>query len=68
MLMPVRNRSPIMSLAAVFPDKVIVKMGMFPRIPMPECENFAAHRQEWQGRHGGLTQFEIKMGGKRLGE
>lgn len=43
---------------------VIVKMGMFPRIPWPECESFALHRHEWQGRHGGLTQFEIASGGK----
>jgi hypothetical protein len=62
------SRSPIMSLPEILPDKVIVKMGMFPRIPQPECENFAAHRQEWQGRHEGLVQFGLARGGKKLGE
>lgn len=47
---------------------VIVKMGMFPRIPQPECESFALHRHPWQGKHGDLTQFEIVRGGKKLGE
>jgi hypothetical protein len=57
-----------MSIAEIYPDMVIVKMGMFPRIPTPECESFAAHRHEWQGRHGDMVQFEIMRGGKKLGE
>ncbi|KAF3035551.1 hypothetical protein E8E12_003871 [Didymella heteroderae] len=60
--------SPIMSIAEIFPTMVIVKMGMFPRIPQPECESFALHRHPWQGKHGDLTQFEIVRGGKKLGE
>lgn len=63
-----RCRSPIMSIAEIFPTMVIVKMGMFPRIPQPECESFALHRHPWQGKHGDLTQFEIVRGGKKLGE
>jgi hypothetical protein len=47
---------------------VIVKMGMFPRIPQPECESFALHRHPWQGKHDGLTQYETVKGGKKLGE
>jgi hypothetical protein len=62
------NDSPIMSIAEIYPEMVIVKMGMFPRIPQPECESFAAHRHEWQGKHGDMTQFEIARGGKTLGE
>lgn len=57
-----------MSLAEIFPKMVIVKMGMFPRIPQPECESFALHRHDWQGKHGDMTQFEIARGGKKLGE
>ncbi|KAI8932472.1 hypothetical protein NX059_010657 [Plenodomus lindquistii] len=60
--------NPIMSIAEALPDKVIVKMGMFPRIPKPECESFALHRHEWQGKHGDMPQFEIIRGGKKLGE
>ena len=60
--------SPIMSIAEIFPAMVIVKMGMFPRIPTLECESFALHRHPWQGKHEGLTQFEIARGGKKLGE
>jgi hypothetical protein len=60
--------SPIMSIAEIFPKMVIVKMGMFPRIPQPECESFALHRHEWQGKHVDMTQYEIARGGKKLGE
>jgi hypothetical protein len=58
--------SPIMSIAEIFPTMVIV--GMFPRIPQPECESFALHRHDWQGKHADLVQYEIARGGKKLGE
>lgn len=57
-----------MSLAEILPNMVILKMGIFPRIPEPECESFAAHRQVWQGKHGDMVQYEITRGGKKLGE
>lgn len=57
-----------MSLADALPTLAIVKMGMFPRIPQPECESFALHRHPWQGKHEGLTQFAIVRGGKTLDE
>lgn len=60
--------SPIMSVAEIYPTMVIVKMGIFPRIPDPECESFALHRHTWQGKHDDLPQFEILRGGKKLGE
>lgn len=62
------KRSPIMSFPEVLSGMVIVKMGMFPRIPQPECESFALHRHPWQGKHDGLTQYELVKGGKKLGE
>ena len=65
---PLMLSSPIMSLAEIFPKMVIVKMGMFPRIPQPECESFALHRHDWQGKHGDMTQYEIARGGKKLGD
>ncbi|KAH7347041.1 Mss4-like protein [Pyrenochaeta sp. MPI-SDFR-AT-0127] len=60
--------NPIMSIAEIYPTMVIVKMGIFPRIPDPECESFALHRHAWQGKHGDLPQFETLRGGKRLDE
>lgn len=57
-----------MSIADIYPALVIVKMGMFPRIPTPECESFALHRHPWQGKHAGLTQYAIVRGGETLGE
>ena len=58
--------SPVKSVTPNYPGKVIVKMGMFPRIPQPEMETFADHRHDWQGTHEGVTQFKIKMGGEKF--
>ncbi|KAJ4299938.1 hypothetical protein N0V90_005185 [Kalmusia sp. IMI 367209] len=60
--------SPIMSQADVFPHMYVLKMGIFPRIPKPECESFAAHRHEWQGKHEGLEQYTLVRGQKKLGD
>lgn len=57
-----------MSEPAIFPKMYILKMGLFPRIPKPEAESFAAHRHEWQGVHEGVVQFETVRGGKKLKE
>jgi hypothetical protein len=46
----------------------ILKMGMFPQIPQPRFETFAAHRHEWQGVHPGVVQYATLLGGKKLGE
>lgn len=53
--------SPIKSAPKAFPGKVVIKMGIFPRIPKPEMETFASHRHEWQGKHEGLDQYKIKI-------
>jgi hypothetical protein len=58
--------SPIESVAQIRPGKVIVKMGMFPRIPKPECETFGNHRHEWQGKHDGLDQYKIQIFGDKM--
>lgn len=55
-----------MSQPEIFPNVYILKMGMFPRIPRPECESFAEHRHEWQGKHEGLEQFALIRGQKKL--
>lgn len=41
-------------------------MGMFPRIPTPEWETFALHRHDWQGKHDGVVQWQIKVGEEKL--
>ncbi|KAH8723745.1 Mss4-like protein [Phaeosphaeriaceae sp. PMI808] len=60
--------NPIMSIAEIYPTMVILKMGIFPRIPQPKCESFALHRHEWQGQRDGLIQFKIARGGKKMHE
>lgn len=52
--------SPVKSMAESRPGVVIVKMGMFPRIPAPEFETFALHRHEWQGKHDGVVQYKVR--------
>lgn len=66
--MAVVRRSPIMSDPAVSPDKIVLKLGIFPRIPTPEAESFAEHRHVWQGTHEGIVQFATVRGGRKLGE
>ncbi|KAL1304022.1 hypothetical protein AAFC00_000463 [Neodothiora populina] len=60
--------NPIKSVVPRLSGKVIVKMGMFPRIPAPELESFGLHRHPWQGTHEGVTQYKIKMGEEKLHE
>jgi hypothetical protein len=55
-----------MSIPALYPKLYIMKMGLFPRIPRPECEAFALHRHDWQGVHEGVVQFETVRGGKEI--
>jgi hypothetical protein len=55
--------SPVKSVTAAYPGKVIMKMGMFPRIPQPEAQGFGQHRQSWEGKHDGIPVFEFKWMG-----
>lgn len=58
--------SPVKSVTPLYPGKIILKMGLFPRIPAPEFETFALHRHPWQGVHPGVTQYKIKAFGEKL--
>ncbi|KAF2737692.1 hypothetical protein EJ04DRAFT_460775 [Polyplosphaeria fusca] len=61
--------SPILSEPQLTPHMVVLKMGLFPRIPAPEFEAFAAHKHEWENTIPGLeVQYETARGGKKLGE
>ncbi|TKA83790.1 hypothetical protein B0A55_00055 [Friedmanniomyces simplex] len=55
--------NPVKSETQAYPGKVILKMGMMPRIPQPEYEGFGLHRHEWQGKHDGVTSFKTKWAG-----
>lgn len=55
-----------MSVPSLKPETVFLKMGMFPRIPVPEAESFAIHRQAWQGLHTGVIQYATVRGGQIL--
>ncbi|EGP88172.1 unnamed protein product [Zymoseptoria tritici ST99CH_1A5] len=55
--------NPIRSVTKLYPGKVILKMGIFPRIPQPEAEGFGLHKHDWQGGHEGIETYEIKWAG-----
>jgi hypothetical protein len=54
--------SPICSTTKLLPGLIIVKMGMFPRIPEPEMEIFADHRHDWQAKHKDMPMYKITPG------
>jgi hypothetical protein len=58
--------SPIKSVTPLYSGKVVLKMGLFPRIPAPEFETFALHRHEWQGLHRNVELYKIKAFGEKL--
>ena len=47
----------------LYPGKIVLKMGMMPRIPQPEAEGFGLHKHEWQGEHAKIDTYEIKWAG-----
>ncbi|KAI9661028.1 MAG: hypothetical protein M1821_009355 [Bathelium mastoideum] len=61
-----RCGSPIKSDGGTLGDMVVVKTGLFPRIPAPDSESFGAHRQTWAGWNEGVTVYKIKRGAEKL--
>jgi hypothetical protein len=57
---------PIRSVSALYPGKVILKLGIFThgKLPTPEWESFASQRQEFETRLDGAKQFRTKTGGE----
>lgn len=55
--------SPIKSETSAYPGKVIIKMGMMPRIPEPENEGFGLHKHPWLGKNAGTDVYETKWAG-----
>ncbi|KAK4993238.1 hypothetical protein LTR50_000579 [Elasticomyces elasticus] len=58
--------NPIKSVTPAYPGKIVVKMGMFPRIPQPEFESFALHRHPWQAQHAGVVQYKTRSFGEKM--
>ena len=47
--------------------KVVLKLGIFEKIPIPEWEAFAVRRQNWEKPLEGCIQYELLGGpGKKL--
>lgn len=56
--------SPIKSEPESLPsEKVILKMGIMPRIPQPEFDGFASHRHDWECGIPGVEAYKVKWNG-----
>jgi len=62
------RQSPIKSEtdAASSAGKVILKLGIFEKIPRPEWESFVRDRHEWVPGHEGIVQYKDKTGGEKV--
>ncbi|KAF2236890.1 hypothetical protein EV356DRAFT_497831 [Viridothelium virens] len=58
--------NPIKSESSVTGPMVILKTGIFPRIPAPESESFGAHRHAWEPFIPGVTVYKIARGKEKL--
>lgn len=43
-------------------NKIVVKLGVFPRVPQPEWEQFAERRQEWEKPLEDCVQYKLVAG------
>lgn len=59
--------SPIKSESENLSGKVILKMGIFPRIPTPEMEAFSLHQHPWEPLHEGTVRYKLVRGGEVIG-
>ena len=60
------NGSPIKSVTPNYAGKTVLKLGIFPKIPIPEWESFASQRQEWYQPLEGTIQYKTKSGGEKM--
>ncbi|CAI6099065.1 unnamed protein product [Clonostachys chloroleuca] len=61
-----RCGNPIKSVNSALEGKVILKMGIFPRIPAPEMEAFTLHRHPWQGNNPDVIRYKTKLYGETI--
>ncbi|KAL2434059.1 hypothetical protein ABEF95_014276 [Exophiala dermatitidis] len=52
---------PIMSITPLYKGKIILKLGIYPKLPVPEWESFASQRQEWEKPLDGAIQYKTKQ-------
>ena len=57
---------PIKSVTPVNQGKTVLKLGIYPRVPIPEWESFAIRRQEWEKPVEGCVQYKTKSMGEKL--
>ncbi|KAH8811338.1 Mss4-like protein [Xylogone sp. PMI_703] len=58
--------NPIKSASSKLVGKIVLKTGLFPRMPAPADEAFAEHRHEWEGEIPGITHFKFGLGSEKL--
>jgi hypothetical protein len=57
---------PIKSVTPITQGKTVLKLGIYPRVPIPEWESFAIRRQEWEKPVEGCVQYKTKSMGEKL--
>jgi len=70
LFLTVSLHSPIKSEtdAASKAGKVILKTGIFEKIPKPEWESFVKDRHEWVPKQEGIIQYKGATGGEKVEE
>jgi len=58
--------APIKSVTPVYKGKTVLKLGIYPRVPVPEWESFAVKRQDWEKPVEGCVQYKTKSLGEKL--
>ncbi|EXJ67512.1 uncharacterized protein A1O5_09525 [Cladophialophora psammophila CBS 110553] len=51
---------PIMSITPLYKGKIVLKLGLYPKLPVPEWESFASKRQSWEKPFEGTIQYKTK--------
>jgi hypothetical protein len=57
---------PIKSVTPNYKGKTTLKLGIYPRVPVPEWESFAIRRQTWEKPVEGCVQYKTKSMGEKL--
>ncbi|KAI3334457.1 Mss4-like protein [Ustulina deusta] len=60
--------NPIKSESPLYPGMVILKMGIFPRIPEPETEGFVLHKHPWEADLKDTVKYKVARGGEKMDE
>jgi hypothetical protein len=55
-----------MSVTPLYKGKFVLKLGLYPKLPVPEWESFAERRQPWEKPYPGTMQFKTKVSSDRF--